>query len=78
MALTGKIDKKESALAKYLRRKISKKRKEISGITALSFGDLIFDLSRIDPRYVLGANFARPSAHTRYCANIQKCHSSIS
>ena len=63
MALTGKIDKKESALAKYLRRKISKKRKEISGITALSFGDLIFDLSRIDPRYVLGANFARPSAN---------------
>lgn len=61
MAVKGKVVKKESALAKFLRRKISKKKKEAAGIAALSFGDLFYDLSRIDPRYVLGANFARPS-----------------
>ena len=63
MVIKGKVVKKESALSKYLRRKISKKRKEAVGITALSFGDLIFDMARIDPRYVLGANFSRPSAN---------------
>ena len=63
MAVKGKVVKKESALSKYLRRKISKKRKEVAGITALSFGDLIFDMARIDPRYVLGANFSRPNAN---------------
>jgi hypothetical protein len=63
MALKGKIEKKDSALAKYLKRKISKKKKEAMGVAAISFGDLIYDLSRIDPRYVLGANFARPSAN---------------
>jgi len=54
---------KKSALAKYLKRKISKNKKEALGIAAISFGDLIYDLSRIDPRYILGANFARPSAN---------------
>lgn len=63
MVLEGKIVKKDSALAKHLRRKISKKKKEALGSAALSFGDLIYDLSRIDPRYVLGASFSRPSAN---------------
>ena len=63
MVVKGKVVKKESALAKYLRRKISNRRKEAAGISAISFGDLIFDMARIDPRYVLGANFSRPSAN---------------
>ena len=62
MAVKGKVVKK-SRSSKIFKKKNFKKRKEAAGISAISFGDLIFDMARIDPRYVLGANFSRPSAN---------------
>ncbi len=52
---------KETKLSKFLRRKISTKKIETSGIAALTFGDLIYDMARVDQRYILGADFSRPS-----------------
>ena len=53
--------KKQTPLAKFLTRKISTNKIETSGVGALSFGDLIYDMARVDHRYVLGADFSRPS-----------------
>ena len=50
-----------SRLAKFLARKISKKKVETSGVAALTFGDLIYDMVRVDQRYIDGVNFSRPS-----------------
>ena len=48
-------------LSKFLERKISKRKIEISGIAALTFGDLMYDTIRVDQRYIDGVNFSRPS-----------------
>lgn len=48
-------------LSKFLERKISKRKIEISGIAALTFGDLMYDTIRVDQRYLDGVNFSRPS-----------------
>ena len=50
-----------SKLAKFLERKISTKKVEASGVAALTFGDLIYDMVRVDQRYIAGVNFSRPS-----------------
>ena len=55
------MKKSETKLSKFLRRKISTKKLETSGIAAITFGDLIYDMARVDQRYILGADFSRPS-----------------
>jgi hypothetical protein len=55
------VKKSETKLSKFLRRKISTKKLETSGIAAITFGDLIYDMARVDQRYILGADFSRPS-----------------
>ena len=50
-----------SKLAKFLERKISTKKVEASGVAALTFGDLIYDMVRVDQRYIDGVDFSRPS-----------------
>ena len=50
-----------SKLAKFLERKISTKKVETSGVAALTFGDLIYDMVRVDQRYIKGVDFSRPS-----------------
>jgi len=56
-----KKKQERSKLAKFLERKISRKKVEASGIAALTFGDLIYDTVRVDQRYIMGADLARPS-----------------
>jgi len=51
-----------SELKKFLDRKAFNKKAETSGAAALSVGDLIYDMARIDPVYVKGAQFSRPEA----------------
>ena len=53
---------KVSELEKFLARKAFNKKAETSGAAALSIGDLIYDMARIDPTYVKGAQFSRPEA----------------
>ena len=55
------MKKERSKLAKFLERKISTKKVETSGVAALTFGDLIYDMVRVDQRYIDGVNFSRPS-----------------
>jgi len=55
------MKKTESRLSKFLLTKISNSEKETLGIASLTFGDLIYDVIRVDQRYLDGANFARPS-----------------
>ena len=50
-----------SKLAKFLERKISTKKVEASGVAALTFGDLIYDMVRVDQRYIAGVNFSSPN-----------------
>ena len=49
-----------SKLAKFLERKISTKKVEASGVAALTFGDLIYDMVRVDQRYIKGVDFSSP------------------
>ena len=46
-----KKKQERSKLAKFLARRISRKKVEASGIAALTFGDLIYDTVRVDQRY---------------------------
>ena len=55
-----KKSKKLTKLEKYLSKKISTNRKDIAGVTALTIGDLLYDMARVDPLYIRGAQFARP------------------
>lgn len=55
------MKKTEFRLSKFLLTKISNSEKETLGIASLTFGDLIYDVIRVDQRYLDGANFARPS-----------------
>ena len=48
-------------MIKFLERKISTEKVETSGIAALTFGDLIYDMVRVDQRYIKGVDFSRPS-----------------
>ena len=57
-----KKENKVSELEKFLARKAFNKKAETSGAAALSIGDLIYDMARIDPTYVKGAQFSRPEA----------------
>ena len=50
-----------SKLAKFLARRISRKKIETSGVAALTFGDLLYDTVRVDQRYIMGADLARPN-----------------
>jgi|TARA_B100001964_G_scaffold238544_1_gene304236 hypothetical protein len=52
--------KKLSKLEKYLSKKISNNKKDTAGVVGLSIGDLIYDMARVDPLYIKGAQFARP------------------
>tara|TARA_B100001996_G_C18628623_1_gene580851 strand:- start:38 stop:1396 length:1359 start_codon:yes stop_codon:yes gene_type:complete len=52
--------KKLSKLEKYLSKKISNNKKDTAGVAALSIGDLLYDMARVDPMYIRGAQFARP------------------
>ena len=54
------MQKASSELKKFLDRKAFNKKAETSGAAALSIGDLIYDMARIDPAYVKGAQFSRP------------------
>ena len=54
------MQKASSELKKFLDRKAFNKKAETSGAAALSIGDLIYDMARIDPEYVKGAQFSRP------------------
>ena len=56
------MQKASSELKKFLDRKAFNKKAETSGAAALSIGDLIYDMARIDPTYVKGAQFSRPEA----------------
>ena len=56
-----KEKQEHSKLAKFLERKISTEKVETSGIAALTFGDLIYDMVRVDQRYIKGVDFSRPS-----------------
>ena len=56
-----KKKKESSELEKFLARKVFNKKAETSGAAALSIGDLIYDMARIDPTYVKGAQFQRPN-----------------
>ena len=53
---------KVSELEKFLARKAFNKKAETSGAAVLSIGDLIYDMARIDPIYVKGAQFQRPDS----------------
>jgi len=53
--------KMQTSLGKFLTKKIAKNKKEISGIAGLTFGDLIYDVVRVDQSYIDGVNFSRPS-----------------
>ncbi len=55
-----KNKKKLSKLEKYLSKKISNNKKDIAGVAALSIGDLLYDMARVDPLYIKGAQFAKP------------------
>ena len=55
------MSKTETKLSKLLSKKISKDNIEIAGIAAITFGDLIYDVVRVDQRYLEGVDFARPS-----------------
>jgi len=50
-----------SKLSKFLRRKVSANKTETLGMSALTFGDLIYDMVRVDQRYISGVDFSRPS-----------------
>ena len=54
------MKKAKSKLEKYLSKKISNNKKDTAGVAALSIGDLIYDMARVDPLYIRGAQFARP------------------
>ena len=54
--------KKPSELEKFLTKKVFNKKAEAGAAAALSIGDLIYDMARIDPVYVKGAQFSRPEA----------------
>ena len=56
------VKKASSELEKFLARKAFSKKAETSGAAALSIGDLIYDMARIDPTYVKGAQFSRPNS----------------
>ena len=49
-----------SKLAKFLERKVSTKKVEALGVAALTFGDLIYDMVRVDQRYIAGVDFSSP------------------
>jgi len=53
--------KSSSKFTKFIEKKISLDNKEIATVGVLTVGDMIYDLSRIDQRYIEGANTARPS-----------------
>jgi|TARA_B100002003_G_scaffold249793_1_gene287107 hypothetical protein len=55
-----KKKKKLTKLEKYLSKKISNNRKDTAGVAALTIGDLLYDMGRVDPLYIRGAQFARP------------------
>ncbi len=56
-----KEKQERSKLAKFLERKISTEKVEASSVAALTFGDLIYDMVRVDQRYLDGVDFSRPS-----------------
>ena len=51
-----------SELEQYLNRKVFNKKAETAGVASISIGDLIYDMARIDPTYVSGAQFSRPNS----------------
>ena len=55
-----KKHKKLTKLEKYLSTKISSNKKDTAGVAALTIGDLLYDMARVDPLYIRGAQFARP------------------
>ena len=55
------MKKKQTELSKFLSKKISKNIKETTGVAALTFGDFIYDMVRVDQRYIDGVNFSTPS-----------------
>jgi len=55
------MNKGSTRLSEFLARKISKSKIESSGIATLTFGDLIYDMVRVDQRYIDGVDFSRPS-----------------
>ena len=55
------MESQPTRLSKFLERKISKRKIETSGIAGLTFGDLIYDIVRVDQSYIDGVNFSRPS-----------------
>jgi hypothetical protein len=57
-----KKPKKLTKLEKYLSTKISTNRKDTAGVAALTIGDLLYDMARVDPLYIRGAQFARPKS----------------
>ena len=67
-----KNKKKLSKLEKYLSKKISNNKKDIAGVAALSIGDLLYDMARVDPMYIKGAQFARPGTDINSILKIGK------
>ena len=55
------MKKEKTKLSKFLERKISTEKVEASSVAALTFGDLIYDMVRVDQRYIKGVDFSRPS-----------------
>ena len=55
-----KKKQERSKLAKFLERKVSTKKVEALGVAALTFGDLIYDMVRVDQRYIDGVDFSSP------------------
>ena len=51
-----------SELEQFLNRKVFNKKAETAGVATISIGDLIYDMARIDPTYVSGAQFSRPNS----------------
>ena len=54
------MKKKQTELSKFLAKKISKNKSETSGVAALTIGDFIYDMVRVDQRYIDGVNFSTP------------------
>ncbi len=55
------MKKEQTELSKFLAKKISKNKSETSGVAALTIGDFIYDMVRVDQRYIDGVNFSTPS-----------------
>ena len=50
------MKKEQTELSKFLAKKISKNKSETSGVAALTIGDFIYDMVRVDQRYIDGVN----------------------